>query len=324
MKKRYIFLIIILLLVGALAYLGRATADPQRKITWGATFEKDFAQKLGLSWQEAYLAIFDDLKIKKIRLAARWSAIEPEKNKFNFTDLDWQISEAGKRNAKVILAVGYKLPRWPECHNPEWSKDLRTDLFSYLERVIGRYKDNPAIFAWQVENEPFLPFGECPAFDVNLLDEEIALVKKLDSRPIIITDSGELSLWVRAAKRGDIFGTTLYRWVWNQYLGSYKYPIPPSFFRLKERITRWFVGQEKTFVVIELQGEPWTHKQIYEISVAEQLLLLPLNEFNEIIDYAKRTGFNEYYLWGAEWWYYLSKNGHPEYWERVKQLISNS
>lgn len=322
MKKRYIFLIIILLLVGALAYLGRQTADPNRPITWGATFEKDFAQKLGLNWRAAYLALFDDLEMKNIRLAARWPDIEPQEGKYNFADLDWQIEQAAKRGAKIILAVGFKLPRWPECHMPDWVGDKKPALLKYIETTVNRYKNEPAITTWEVENEPFLSFGECPALDADLLDQEIALVKKLDNRSILITDSGELSLWVRAAKRGDIFGTTMYRWVWNKFLGSYKYPLPPSFFRAKERIARLFVGQEKPFIVIELQGEPWTHKQIYEISVEEQLALMPLAEFNETIDYAKQTGFSDYYLWGVEWWYYLKEKGQGEYWERVKELTS--
>lgn len=321
MKKRYIFLIIILLLAGGLAYLGRSVADPQRKIIWGVTFEKNFAEKLGLDWRLAYLAMLDDLKIKNIRVIARWADIEPQEDKFNFADLDWQVEQAAKREAKIILAAGFKSPRWPECHTPDWVGDKKKALLKYIEAVVSRYKNNPAIVAWQVENEPFLPFGECPKVDAALLDAEIALVKKIDSRPILMTDSGELSFWVSAAKRGDIFGTTMYRWVWNRYLGSYKYPLPPSFFRVKERITRWFVGQEKQFIVIELQGEPWTHKQIYEISVEEQLALMPLAEFNETINYAKQTGFSDYYLWGVEWWYYLKEKGEGEYWERVKELV---
>src|SRR3989344_137448 len=321
MKKRYIFLIIILLLVGALAYLGRQTASPDRKIIWGATFDDAFLSKFGLDWRAGYLAMLDDLKIRNIRLIAHWTEVEPQEEKFDYTILDWQIEQAAKRNAKIILAAGSKLPRWPECYQPDWVKDKQPALLKYIETTVNRYKNNPAIVAWQVENEPFLSFGECPLLDVKLLDEEIALVKKLDSRPIIVTDSGELSLWARAATRGDIFGTTLYRWVWNQYVGSYKYPIPPAFFTLKERLTRLFVGQEKPFVVIELQGEPWTHKQIYEIPIAEQLNLMPWSEFNATIDYAKQTGFDEYYLWGVEWWYYLKENGQGEYWERVKRLI---
>lgn len=322
MKKRYIFLIgVPLLLAVALFFLSRPTANSERKINWNATFDRDFAIKLGLDWQAAYLAILDDLKIKKVRLPARWSDIEPEEGKFSYADLDWQVAEATKRNTNVVLAVGYRLPRWPECHDPSWVKDLRPAVLAYIEKTVNRYKDNPAVFAWQVENEPFLPFGECPPFDVNLLDEEIALVKKLDNRPVIVTDSGELSIWVRAAKRADIFGTTMYRWVWNQYLGSYEYPIPPVFFRIKERLTRLFVGQEKPFVVIELQAEPWTHKQIYEISIEDQLKLMSLSEIKATVDYANQTGFSDYYLWGVEWWYYLKQNSQPEYWDYFKNLV---
>ncbi|HCX27852.1 MAG TPA: hypothetical protein DHI91_01800 [Candidatus Portnoybacteria bacterium] len=322
MKKRYIFLIVICLLILVGLILSRSTADPNRQITWGITFEETFAKKLGLDWQAAYLAMLDDLGVKKIRLVAHWLEVEPKEGQFDFTELDWQVAQAQERDVKIILAVGYRLPRWPECHQPEWVIDQRPALLGYMEKVVNRYKDNAAVFAWEVENEPFLSFGECPKLDVKLLDEEIALVRQLDSRPIILTDSGELSWWVRAAKRADIFGTTMYRWVWNQQLGSYKYPIPPGFFRLKERLVRLFVGWQKPFVVIELQGEPWTHKQIYEIPIEEQLKLMPLTEFISTIDYAKQTGFSEYYWWGAEWWYYLKQNGHPEYWDKVKELIS--
>lgn len=324
-KKYYIIIIIVLaLLVGGIFYLSRATADPNRQIEWGVTFSEDFAQKLGLNWQKTYLEILDDLNIKKIRLIARWSDIESAENNFDFTDLDWQVEQANSRGVKIILAVGYKVPRWPECFKPDWVKDKKTSLLNYLEKIVNHYKNNSAIAVWEVENEPFLPFGECDSVDEKLLDEEIALVKKLDSRPVLLTDSGEISLWFWAASRGDIFGTTMYRWVWNKYLGSYKYPIPPGFFRAKERLVRLFVGQQKPFIVIELQGEPWTHKQVYEISLEDQLKLLNFNEFIATINYAKQTGFSEYYLWGAEWWYSLKMNhNHPEYWDYVKQLIKN-
>lgn len=328
MKKRYIFLIIIGLLILVGLILGRSTANPNRQIIWGATFEETFAKKLGLDWQAAYLAILDDLGVKKIRLVAHWLEVEPRKEQFDFTELDWQVAQAQARGVQIVLAVGYRLPRWPECHQPEWVQNQESgirnqELLKYIETAVNRYKNNAAVYAWQIENEPFLSFGECPKLNVKLLDEEIALVKQLDNRPIIITDSGELSLWVRAAKRADIFGTTMYRWVWNQQLGSYKYPIPPGFFRLKEKLVRLFVGWQKPFVVIELQGEPWTHKQIYEIPIEEQLKLMPLTELAATIEYAKQTGFSEYYWWGVEWWYYLKQNGHPEYWGKVKGLIES-
>ncbi len=83
------------------------------------------------------------------------------------------------------------------------------------------------------------------------------------------------------------------------------------------------MGQTKSFIVIELQGEPWTHKQIYEISPNEQMALLPFQEFSATLDYAKQAGFDEYYLWGAEWWYYLKSKGQGEYWDGVKELVGN-
>jgi len=324
MKKFFGFILMIGILVGAWFYFSRETADPNREIKWGTTFSLVFARQLNIDWKKVYIEILDDLKIKRLRLIAYWPEIEPKDDLWDFRDLDWQIQEAQKRDVKIILAVGQRLPRWPECYIPEWAKSGSSDknqkLLEYIEETIKHYKDNPAIYAWEVENEPFLKFGECPVADEKFLDEEIAAVRKLDNRPIIITDSGELSIWYWAAKRGDIFGTTMYRYVWHKWLGSYKYPIPPEFFRVKERIVRLFVGQEKPFIVIELQGEPWQQKQIYEISTDEQIKNLPIENFKDTIEYAKKTGFSEYYLWGVEWWYYLKQNGHPEYWEYVRAL----
>jgi len=328
MKKFLITILVIFLLIsGFLIYFGRETADPNRKIEWGVTYSAYFVKKLGLDWQKVYLEILDDLKFKKFRLIAYWPEIEPQENVYDFSDLDWQINQAASRSAKIILAIGRKLPRWPECHEPSWAQNQKLKiknqkLLEYIEKTVNYYKNNSVIIAWEVENEPFLEFGECPVLDVKLLDEEIALVRRLDNRPVIITDSGELSMWIRAAKRADIFGTTLYRWVWHKWLGTYQYPIPPAFFRAKERIVRLFVGQQKPFIVIELQAEPWHKKQIYERPLEEQLESLNFTEFKGIIDYAKKTGFSEYYLWGAEWWYYLKQNGHPEYWNYVKTIVA--
>jgi len=325
MKKFLGFIIFLGLIVGAVYYLGRDTADPNRKIEWGVTFSTFFAKKMNIDWKSAYAAILDDLKIRNLRIVAYWPDIEKTKGIYDFSELDWQVEQAGQRNAKLILSVGRRVPRWPECHEPEWNKNNESamrneNLLNYIGETINHYKGNSAIYAWQVENEPFLNFGECPKIDSNFLDQEIALVKKLDSRPILISDSGELSIWYNAAKHGDIFGTTMYRYVENKWLGEIKYPIPAAFFRIKERIVRLFVGQEKPFIVIELQGEPWQHLQLYEISTNEQLNNLPFENFKRIIDYAKQTGFSTYYLWGAEWWWSLKQNNHPEYWDYVKNI----
>ena len=282
-----------------------------------------------MDWQKNYIAVLDDLKVKKLRLMAYWPEIEPEEGKYDFSGLDWQISEAEKRDVEIILAIGQKLPRWPECHIPKWANSISPDereqkLLDLIELTIKRYKDKKAVKIWQVENEPFLSFGECPKLDKNFLDREIALVRKLDSaRPVLLTDSGELGLWVPAAKRGDIFGTTMYFQIYHDLFGQFRWPTFPGFFRMKQRLTDLFVGP-KPKIVIEFQMEPWGEKQLYEMPLEKQLAIFSIGDFDKRIKFVEKTGFSEVYLWGVEWWYWLKeKENNPEFWEKAKKLLSN-
>ena len=332
MKKAVFKIILIFIFIFLIFIFGFSLKRPfgvTDDIQWGATFSKFFAVKMGLNWQETYLAILDDLKVKALHLPIYWEDIEPREGSFVFNDYDWMIDEAEKRDVKLILVIGRKLPRWPECHEPDWIKNQELliknqELLEYIEKTVVRYRDLKNLYAWQIENEPFLPFGECPELDVGLLEKEINLVRSLDAEhPIIITDSGELSVWLRAAKRADIFGTTMYRIVWNEKTGYIKYPLPPKFFWLKANFVRLFFPK-KPIIVSELQAEPWGHKMLYESSLEEQAKSMNLKQFNENIDYARKVGFPEVYLWGAEWWYWLkTKHSQPEIWEAAKNVLNN-
>lgn len=304
------------------------SVPPKEPKVFGITFSEPFAKELGLDWKKAYEEIFSDLGVKNVRLPVYWSEVEPEKEKWHFEDIDWQIAKAEKYGAKIIIVFGRRVPRWPECFEPEWAKNLPEEekqklILEISERVVKRYKDNPVVWAWQVENEPFLLFGECPIFSANFLDEEIAAVKKISNKPIIITDSGEFGLWFRAAKRGDIFGSTLYRYVWNRIFGYITYPIPASFFRLKQGLLKLFIGQ-KPIIVVELQAEPWTPSALRDIPLDGQFQHFNSERFEEILEYIKGTGFDTFYFWGVEWWYYLKQNGHPEIWNIAKEAIMES
>ncbi|MEA1963082.1 MAG: cellulase family glycosylhydrolase [Patescibacteria group bacterium] len=325
-KYFYVFLIIFLFFI---FLLSRGCIYDKKDLSYGITFSLKQAESLGLDWQEAYASILDDLKIKKIRLAAYWDEIEAEKDSYVWEDLDWQIKKASEVGVEIILAVGGRLPRWPECHFPKWLENVsqvekREQLLEYIELTINRYKDNKNIAAWQVENEPFLiNFGECPKLDKDLLDEEIALVKSLDKRPIVVTDSGELSAWIPAARRADIFGTTMYRDTYSKLLRSYvHYPIEPGFFRFKKNITRIFSDPEK-WVVIELQAEPWGSVPFQELPKTERDITMSLEKFKDMIDFSRKTGFKEFYLWGVEWWYWEWKvNGDKRFWEEAWKLFN--
>jgi len=326
LKKTLLLIVLILSLLIIILSQGRIYAKSE--LSYGVTFSKKKALDLNLDWKKFYTDIFDDLGVKKIRLSAYWDEIENEENKYFWEDLDWQIKEADKRGVKIILAVGGRLPRWPECHFPVWAEELEEErrearLLKYIEETVKRYKEEPAITAWQVENEPFLAkFGNCPKLDKNFLDQEIALVKKLDERPVIVTDSGELSLWIPAAKRADIFGTTMYRDTYSAHLKRYiHYPITPAFFRFKKNLAD-LASEPKDWIVIELQAEPWCPVPYEEATKEDRDRTMNLTKFKEMIEFSSQTGFKEFYLWGVEWWYWEKEvNGDSLMWEEVKKLF---
>lgn len=319
---------ILLIIFGVLILLIQPAQTPGAKI-WGVDFSDLYSKQVGLNSREVLPAILNDLKVKNFRLNAHWSEIEKNEGQYDFSELDFQISEIKKSGGKIILALGKRLPRWPECHEPNWTKQLTTNnqqqsLLKYVETTVNRYKDNPAVWAWQVENEPFLwGFGECPKVDDELLDEEIALVKNLDNtRPIILTDSGEFGLWHRAYKRSDIFGTTMYRVVHSRLFGdNFKYPLGPDFFKTKVAIMESLFAK-KEIINIELQAEPWLSKRPPDVPLEEQLKAFDINQFKENIEYARQVGFEKNYLWGIEWIYWMKKEqNHPEFWNYAKELF---
>lgn len=345
-KKVFFLLVVILILV---FLLSRGHVYEKNELEYGITFSKKQAQSLNLDWRQVYLATLEDLAIKKLRLPAYWSEVEPSFNEYYWDDLDWQVDQASQRGVEIILAVGGRLPRWPECHFPDWVESLgytekpanisdrafinwseeltkqkrHDEILNYTARVINRYKDKQNIIAWQVENEPFLAhFGDCPKLDKDFLDQEIALVRRLDSRPIVVTDSGELSIWVLAARRADIFGTTMYRDTYSKQLNRYiHYPITPGFFRLKKNITGFFAKPDK-WIVIELQAEPWGPEPYQNLSKEERDRTMNLEKFKEIIEFSSKTGFKEFYFWGVEYWYWeKSVNNNNEMWEEAKKLF---
>lgn len=297
------------------------------RIAWGVNFSQKHAQNFGLGWKETYLALLDELGAVHLKVAAHWDLLEPSQGEFRFEDLDWQVQEAERRGAKILLAIGMKTPRWPECHLPSWAKHIPKEnqqkaILAMLEQVVVRYKESPALFAWQIENEPFFPFGECPWVDTKFLKKEIRLVQSLDgAHPTVISDSGEGSFWVRAAMHGDIVGTTLYRKVWFRQLARYvDYPFPPVFYWRKAKIIRALFGKE--VIGVELQAEPWGPKLLYDISLEEQRKTMNLEQFKENIAYARQTGLRKFYLWGAEWWYWLKeKHNRPEIWNEARELL---
>jgi hypothetical protein len=318
------------LIILALVVFNWPVRGENSNMQFGITYSPVFAESLGLDWQKSYLDILDGLGVKKVRLASYWTEVEKTKGQYDFSRTDWLIQEAQKRNVKVVLAYGIKVPRWPECFIPNFYMSDKTErekaLLQYEYELVERYKKFDNVEMWQAENEPFLPFGNCPdnAIDGDLVSREVAQTKLLDpTRPVMVTDSGELSLWYQAARRADIFGTTLYRTIYKPQLGYFDYPLGPNFFRTKALFINLFANQ-KNIIIAELQGEPWGPRWLSEMSLVEQYKSMNPQKLVSIAQYARETNFFEAYLWGAEWWYWLkTTQGHPEMWNTARKIINN-
>jgi hypothetical protein len=327
-NKKIVFCIALFIVAAELAlggYLLYLNAGGVKIAALGVTFSPGQAKYLGVDPKEVLNASLDDLKIKNYRLSAYWNVIEPAPGQFDFSDIDWQLDAVEARGGNVIMAVGMRLPRWPECHPPKWATVLddqarQTRILTMLSTVVNRYKNRAVIKSWQVENEPFLTiFGECPKPDAAFYKKELALVRSLDSRPIVMTESGELSTWLRAAAYADQVGVSMYRIVWNKYLGTLYYPLTPAYYRYRADIVR---AMGKKIFVSELQAEPWERgTPLPQTTIAYQKDFMNAKRVVHAISFAKAAGFSDIYLWGVEWWYYLQKHDDLELWNAVKEEV---
>lgn len=293
---------------------------------WGITYSPKFAEELGLNWQDTYIAILDDLQVKNIRMPIYWDVIEKSEGSFDFSVYDYIFAEGKKRNVKFIANIGWRLPRWPECHAPEWAKDkdvetIQNKTIVAMKEIIERYQDRDEIVAWQVENEPLLDwFGECPQGDEEFLKKEVSFVRSIDNRPIIISASGELSSWSKEIKLADVFGTTMYRVVWNPWFKYFRYPLPAWFYKVK------LYSQGKNTdqaIVSELQAEPWVpNGTLADLEYQEYKKSFDIDQFKANLQFAINVDFKQTYLWGVEWWYLKYQQGDTQYWDLGKEIFS--
>lgn len=312
-----------------LFFIGR----PQKNITWGITFSTIRAEELGFKPQELFTTIVNDLHPKKVRIPAYWSDMESQQGQFDFNKIDSLLSIADKQNVGVILVLGKKQPRWPECHQPQWYNQLSVELqgqatLTMIEAAVTHLKEHPSIAAWQIENEQYFQYGpDCPAIKPAQYKVELALVNRLDKRPTIATDSGEKGGWITAAQSGaNILGSTMYREAYYEKKGKYvTYPLPWWTYNIKWGYVKLLSGVDDV-IGVELQAEPWLIiSNPEDTEPQEQLKHMNPQIFWNNINYATNTGFSENYLWGVEWWYWMQKtHGDNSMVNAAKNLFKNN
>lgn len=301
------------------------------KLTYGVTFIREYAEYYGLNPKETMLALRDELGFKRFRLVSYWKDIEPTQGQYDFSDLDWQFQKVNEVNGQVSLAIGLRQPRWPECHAPGWVDPAKKDVWypelkKYMAAVVERYKDNPALVSYQLENEYLLGvFGECQPYgsERERLIEEFNLVKNIDPKTPVILSYANNYFGVSTSKPlADQVGVSVYKRVWDKTLTKryFEYPFPSWYYS-------WRAGQQqiltgRSSMLHELQAEPWPPNGVKEASIAEQDKSMNAKRLKERIHYGENTGFRDIDLWGGEWWYWRKvKFNDPSLWNTIKQEI---
>jgi hypothetical protein len=305
---------------------------PAHNLDIGISFSPRYATAFGLDGWSTYLEMLDELQVRAVRLPMYWDEVEPDPGRFEFSRLDAYLDAAAVRRAGVLLVLGYKQPRWPECYLPDWARSLPRDslqqhILQLVTAEVTHARRYSNVVGWQVENEPLVHFGEC-SFDVLTSDfvaEEISLVRGLDSRPIMLTDSGELSSWIPILHLpADDLGVTIYRDLWFRAWGSWQHPIPAWFYKVHDGLARAVLGRPGTTVLSELQAEAWFDSlSLWDVLPARQRQLFPPElVVTAHLDYARRMQFQQAYLWGVEWWYWMRTQGYPEYVDAARREIA--
>lgn len=309
-------------------YIQSEKSKPQEL---GVSFIPDYAESLGVDPQ-ATMDALTGIGVKQFRLVSYWSDMERTPGTYDFSQLDWQFKKAEAAHAKVMLTVGLRQPRWPECHIPDWAakepmSQWQPRLESFMKAVVERYKDSTSLQQYQLENEYFLKgFGTCTDFSRARLISEYNLVKKTDpSHPIIVGRSNNALGFPIGQPQPDEFSISVYKRVWDagvthRYL---EYPQPAWFYGYIAGVQKIFLG--KDMVIGELQAEAWppNGKQITQTSLEEQNKSFNAERFKDRVAYGKATGMRQIDLWGAEYWYYrLTVLHDPSLWNVAKQEFS--
>ncbi|MBR3012557.1 MAG: acetylxylan esterase [Bacteroidales bacterium] len=184
--------------------------------------------------------------------------LQPEPGVYNDTllvGLDYFLAELGKRDMQAVLFLsnawswsgGFNVYlQWASAADSSavrrWgiqpsefykSRDAQQMYFNHIRNIVTRrntvtgklYEDDPAIFSWQLANEP-RPFSREPAVTdafCNVLAESAALIKSLDPNHMVSTgnegamgcNDGDLALARRLNTCPDIDYVTIHIWPMN-------------------------------------------------------------------------------------------------------------
>lgn len=172
-------------------------------------FGKEKAAELIKEYQDNYITDEDFDTVKNlgfncIRLPFWYKTLETDtEGKYDFSRLDYAVSECSKRGIYVILdchglpgfqSIAHHVGKINDCHlyeeTPEGEK-YREDSVKLWKAVAEHYKDEPAVAGYDLMNEPMCDFNENQddAAMWKVYDMLYKAVREIDSRHIVIMEA---------------------------------------------------------------------------------------------------------------------------------------
>lgn len=279
---------------------------------------------------------------RHVRLSAPWDEVEPRPGDFDFTTLDAQLAAAERAGATVSLSVGMKAQRHPEFYIPAWAMDglelpggavlsdirvLRQRALRMVVEVVRHVGERPVVDSWGAENEGYIasPRSNDWTLSREYVAEVVATIREHDplDRPVAINHAQHFVMdrrWKDALADGDVLGQSLYPFR-NYSVPGWKFvvnimeigPLMPNY-AYQARTAR---EAGKAFWVTELQAEPWTDDDARLLSPDSPSPNLTPEKLRRNVKYARQTGAERVYLWGAEWWLYQGERFNGWRWTKA-------
>jgi hypothetical protein len=327
------------------AFATQAPVSPRRPKILGTTFSPLQCHYMGLDYQEVFRRVCS-LGLNRVRLCAYWHEIERSPKQFDFSILDWLLEESDRYGVEAIVAVGMKVPRWPEFHFPDWVQSqhntkgrpepMDTDgaiadlTLRLTEAVVTHARSAPNLKYWQVENEPFtkLDITAGRYLSTAFVEREVALVRSLARADQKIALTGAIELPGAANPEDDRAFAACLRLADAVGINVYtKVPVGPLFYLEPNpfywrKLQQWqaeLVANGKEDWIAEAQAEPWEHKQLVAMNKFDHPSSSPKQTTN-LVSSLSRMGYSTVLLWGCEYWYWQKRNGRNLWWWSVEQM----
>ena len=344
----------------------RVPVEPGGRALLGISFRPRQAEAFGLDPRDSLKAMLG-YPFEVVRLSAYWNRIEPEPGRFDTSELDWQLDAAERAGKQVIVCLGpVKSFGYPEYFVPDHRlaaplpegsligpathPALLAAGIAHVRRLVERYKDRPAIVAWQVEHEAVDPLGVEHSWrlSADFVGEEVAAVRAADpARPVMMNGFLPTSTpvramqWWRSRDQGDSLavpsasptssaststrGTPCAEWPRGAVPGRQRPPVAAAPADGDPPLGRR--GTRRRVLIAEGQAEPWEAVTTPPDPRGRVMYSCPpehvIQNYSHCMRGFRRSGHGPwaYLFWGAEYWLLRQQHGDPSYLEAFARIL---